>query len=330
MRKRPLPKRLMITSAILCCSSFATFSQAVSGAMAPNSPIVKTLIDSSSRAEVFAPGAASTPYDEWATSFTPDGNTVYVSQGGVFWTIVYSKKTGGQWGTPKVAPFSGRWNDTDPFISPDGNRLFFISNRPLVDTPQDKPQKDYHIWYVDHLSGDDWSAPHHLEAPINIEGVNNYAPSVSRSGTLCFCSRGRDGHEGMTSYAAAWRNGAYDKPVPLALLGKEDMQDPFIAPDESYLVFVSGNDLYISFRQGNDWSTAQKLPLQVNNGDSNSSPYVSRDGKTLYYSSGRIQGFYKRDRSHALDYDGLVKEMQNIFNGHSNILMIPIKIPADM
>jgi Tol biopolymer transport system component len=305
----------------ICLFPFTAFSQGDT----QKAPL-SNVIDSNAKATVFAEGVISTPYTEWATSFSPDGKTVYSSQGAVYWTIVSSTMTDGKWTKPKVAPFSGQWNDTDPFVSPDGKRLFFISNRPMDGASHSTPSKNYHIWYVDHLSGDEWSSPHHLEAPVNIEGGNCYAPSVSRSGTLYFCARDRDGHAGMSSYACTWLGTHYDTPKLLTLNGNNEIQDPFIAPDESYLVFVSGNDILISFHQGDSWSAVQNLGPEVNNGDGNSSPYVSADGKMLYYSSNRIRGFYKRNREHALDYDGLIKEMQSIYNSGTNILMIPINL----
>lgn len=287
------------------------------------------LIDSTAKPVPFAPGIASTPYDEWALTFTPDGNTFYSSQGGMYWTIVFSRKKDGKWSRPQVAPFSGQWNDTDPFITPDGKKLFYVSNRPPEGTPQDKPNKNFHLWYVDRLPDGQWSAPHHLGAPVNIEGVNNYGPSVSRNGTLCFCARERDGNKDMCGYAATWNGSSYDKPVRLVLNGNGPVQDPFISADERYIVFLSNNDLLVSWRQaGGGWSDGQNLGPIVNNGDGNSSPYVSADGRTLYYSSNRVKGMFSRDRSHALNYDQLVKEMDNIFNGRGNILMIPINLSA--
>jgi len=298
--------------------------------LTPLVSVAQNVIDTSSRPSVFAEGVISTPYPEWSTSFTPDGKTVYSSQGGVYWTIVCSKMTDGKWARPKVAPFSGAWNDTDPFISPDGKKLFFISNRPLPGAAPDKYSPNYHLWYVDHLSGDDWSVPHHLEEPVNLPGSSCYAPSVSRAGTLYFCARDREGHHGMASYAAVWLGSHYDQPKLVVIDSVSEIQDPFIAADESYLLFVSGNDIYISSRENQRWTAAQKLGPPVNNGDGNSSPYVSADGKTLYYSSGRIQGFYKRNKEHALDYEGLVKEMQSLYNSGSNILMIPIHLPGSL
>ena len=236
---------------------------------------------------VFAPGVISTG-DEFAPSFTPDGNTVYFTHGTP--EIYFSKLVNGKWTGPKVAAFSGRWKDMDPFISPDGKQLFFSSYRPLSGPPQDSMSTFAHIWYVDHISGDNWSAPHHLEAPVNLEGIDNYAPSVSRSGTLCFFSPRRDVNNKGKSYAAKWQGDHYDEPKVLSLNGANGVRDPYIAPDESYIIFVSGNDLYISYHKNDEWSAGQKLSSQVNNGDGNSSPCVSPDGNMLYYSANNAKG----------------------------------------
>ncbi|WP_183564859.1 PD40 domain-containing protein [Mucilaginibacter sp. SP1R1] len=285
-------------------------------------------IDSSAKAQVFAPDVVSSPYTEWATSFTPDGKTVYFSRGSIFWTIVFSKNTGDNWTEPQVASFSGKWNDTDPFISPDGKKLFFISNRPLANADQSKFNSQYHIWYVDQHTNGEWGSPQHVSNPVNIDSSSNYGVSVSNKGTLYWCSRDREGHKGMQSYYANWLGNHYDSPQLLTIKGVDEIQDPFIAPDERYLVFLSGNDIYISLRQENGWAMAQKLSAQVNNGDSNSSPCISPDGKTLYYSSSRIVGFYKRDRkNHTLNFSELQRENGSLFNGQPNILMIPIHLP---
>ncbi len=170
-------------------------------------------------------------------AFTPDGNTVYFSSGPP--EIYFSKLVNNKWAKPKLAVFSGRWKDMDPFISPDGGRLFFSSYRPLDGTPQSGPQKNAHIWYVDRLSGDNWSAPHHLEAPVNLTGIDNYAPSVSRSGMLCFFSPRRDINNKGKSYYTKWLGWSLRRTVKsvLSLNGFNGVRDPFISPDERYLIF---------------------------------------------------------------------------------------------
>jgi Tol biopolymer transport system component len=303
---------------ITWCTIFSSFGQS-SGK--------QNIIDTASKVTVFAPGIVSTPFEEAAATFTPDGNTVYFYQGTLYTTICFSKMINGKWTKPEVVPFSGQWSDWDPFLSPDGKKLFFVSNRPLEEgASQNKPKKNSHLWYADHLPEDKWSKPNPVNAPFNFDDVSNYAPSLSNSGTLCFFSPSRDKNK-RSSYYAKWLGDHYDVPKELSLNGDNEVSDPFIAPDESYIIFVSGNDIYISFRQGDNWAQGQKLEPQVNNGDPIWDPTVSPDGKMLYYTSARVKGFYKREPKAALNYDGLETEMQSIFNGRGNILMIPINLP---
>lgn len=315
--------KLNFTSAFIFAMSYC----APLMALCQVTPHYSSVIDTADRPQVFAPGIISTPYSEWATSFTPDGQTVYSSQGAIYWTIVFSKKQGGVWQKPNVAAFSGRFRDTDPFVTPDGKKIFFISSRPTPDMPQDKPQRVMHVWYADYLTGDNWGTPHPLDSTINLNGIGNYAPSVSAKGTLFYCSRRKE-LTGMQSFYATRQGDHYAAPKQLIIKGAAEIQDPFIAPDESYIIFLNGNDLYISFKKNGEWTEAQSLGPQVNNGDGNSSPCVSPDGKMLYYSSNRVQGFYKRDLTKpALSYDQLVQENNGLFNSNGNILMIPIHLP---
>jgi Tol biopolymer transport system component len=235
---------------------------------------------------VFIQEGVPVPNEESVPAFMPDGKTVYLADSV---TIRFSKLVNGKWTKPVNAQFSGQWHDWDPFISPDGKRLIFVSNRPAPDRPQDKPQKDSHLWYVEYIKGDNWTKPVHLDGPVNVMGTVAYAPSLSSLKTLCFCSRNRDGNKGMQGYSAKWLGDHYDKPKLLKLNGDKDVFDPFIAPDESYIIFASNNSLYISYRKGDGWEQGQKLSTIVNSG-SNGSPIVSPDGKTLYYSQDHAPG----------------------------------------
>jgi Tol biopolymer transport system component len=258
---------------LLCCATLSSFAQ--------------NIIDTDSKATVFTQEGMPTPTHESAPCFAPDGKTVYFA---INETIYFSKLVNGKWGKPAVAPFSTQWGNWDPSMSSDGKRLIFVSDRPLEGMPRDKPQKNDHLWYMDRLSGDNWSKATHLDAPVNLDGFSNYGPSISKSGTVYFCSKGRDGNQGMRGYYAKRLGNHYEKPKLLALNGNSDIYDPCIAPDESYIIFVSDNELYISYRNGDEWLAGQKLNPQVNNGNPNHDPYVSPDGKMLYYSQNHAQG----------------------------------------
>ena len=105
---------------------------------------------------VFAEGTISTADDEMDACFTPDGKTMYFTRnhmGQRLGVILEVHFDNGAWSAPEVASFSGRFTDYDPFIAPDGSKLFFASNRPT----QGSVKKDFDIWVVDRTpSGWGW------------------------------------------------------------------------------------------------------------------------------------------------------------------------------
>ena len=87
-----------------------------------------------SEPQFFGENVISTADDESHPAFTPGGKTLYFLKNDPafnHWTIVVSHEQNGKWSTPEVAPFSGQFSDADPFITLDGERLFFISTRPV-------------------------------------------------------------------------------------------------------------------------------------------------------------------------------------------------------
>jgi Tol biopolymer transport system component len=245
------------------------------------------VIDPKAKPSVFAPGVVSTKAGEFAPTFAPDAKTVYFTGDG--YKICFSNLIDAKWTKPEVAAFSGQWKDMDPFLSPDGKRLFFSSYRPSGESSQNIQQKFAHIWYVERTANGQWSAARHLEAPVNLQGINNYAPAVSKFGTIYFYSPNRDTLH-RTSYYCRWLGDHYDTPKIVPINGLGGVHDPYISADERFLIFASAGELYIDFRDGDHWSERRKLSSQINDGNKNSSPCVSPDGRTLYYSSNREDG----------------------------------------
>lgn len=248
------------------------------------SVLAQLIISSKAKSTIFAPGVISTAEGEFAPTFAPDGKTVYFTGGPNY--IYYSKLEQGKWAKPVLASFSGKWKDMDPFMSPDGKRIFFSSYRPYNGYAQ---LKFAHIWYVNRVGGEQWSEAHHIDSPVNLEGVNNYAPAVSKSGTLYFYSPNRD-IKNKSTYYSSWLGDHYADPLLAQVNGDGGVHDPYISHDERFLIFASGGDLYISFKRDGNWKERQKLDGQVNDGGKNSSPSLSPDGKILYYSSSHENG----------------------------------------
>jgi len=82
--------------------------------------------------------------------------------------IMKIKKVGEDWDTTEIASFSGQYTDLEPFLSPDGLKLFFASNRPV--SKDSTKVKDFDIWYVEREQiNSEWSNPINLGIPVNTE-----------------------------------------------------------------------------------------------------------------------------------------------------------------
>src|SRR5688500_8847236 len=97
----------------------------------PSQTAVVTVAPAPAAAEVFADGVISDAQEQWRITFTPDGRSAYFASSPEFFpiarkaTIYVSRLENGAWSAPVVAPFSGKHSDIDPFITPDGKRLYF-------------------------------------------------------------------------------------------------------------------------------------------------------------------------------------------------------------
>jgi len=241
------------------------------------------------KSTVFMQDSAGTPNGESTPTFAPDGKTVYIANNGI---ICIAKKVGTHWSKPMPISFTGKDKDWDPTLTPDGKGLLFVSNRTYV-ASDGSTKKGNHLWMSQQTAGGNWSEPRHLDSPVNEFGFVNYGPSISASGTICFCSQDRNGDKGMHAYLCRWAGDHYEKPQKLVLNGNEPTYDPYIAPDERYILFSSDSALYISYRNGQGWSPGEKLGPAVNEASKAGmlwGPSISRDGKTLYYNGGTVDG----------------------------------------
>ena len=82
------------------------------------------------------------------------------------------------------------------------------------------------------------------------------------------------------------------------VINNDDYRDgsPFVAPDESYLLFVGGrrpdalggDDIYISLRgRSGQWTAPVNLGEPINSGSHDMCPIVSPDGKYFFFHSQR-------------------------------------------
>ena len=281
--------------------------------------------------QLLAPGVISTGDDEWGFTMSPQGDALWFNKadrGYRVQVIMESVKDArGRWQAPRVAPFSGRYRDIDPALSPDGRYLVFASNRPLQ--AGGARLADFDLWRVDRLPAGGWSAPRHLGDAINGAGSETNS-SIAADGTLYFAVSGAQGQRDLMR-ARATRDGyAAPEPLPAPINSDADESNHWIAPDQSYLLFLSNrpggigeSDLYISFRDGDGWHAPRNLGAPVNRAGASGvfTPFVDAEGRHLYFAERRSALDPLPER--ALDAAGLESYLRGPGNGQGDIHVMP-------
>jgi Tol biopolymer transport system component len=280
---------------------------------------------------LLAPGVVSTGDIEFSPALTPDGKTLYFCKGSpgmkrAMW-IVVSRFENGRWTTPEIAPFSGRYNDIDPTISPDGKRLFFASTRPTEGTAA---KKDFDLWVMERTESG-WSEPKNLGRAVNSAGSES-TTSVTNDGTLYIGASGREGgsRAGRRLYRSRLVNGQYQAPeaLPAPIDAGEEDSNQYVSPDGRFMIFLSkrpGADagLYVSYAEGDAWSNPAPLDAKLNADYAPYTPLISPDGKTFYFTSQR--GAFDNPPFASMSYDAFVNAIRSPGNGLGDIYELPIE-----
>ncbi len=230
-------------------------------------------------------------------SFTPEADELYFSS----WrknpraVIMYMKIDNGKWTAPEIMEFSRDYMCWDLNLSPDGKKMVFSSKMPLEGTEE---TKDGNIWMIEKDGNGNWGKPQYLSSIVNTS-EDEVHPTIAENGNIYFFA-GYDGGIGSADiYCTEFVDGEYAKPVNVGkgANSRDSELDPFIAPDESYMIFHSRkpggygeNDLYITFRnEAGKWSDAVNMGENVNSEFTDYCGRVTSDGKYLIFSR-KVEG----------------------------------------
>jgi len=285
--------------------------------------------------EIFAPGIISTSYNERIACFTSDGKELYFMLiGPPVGVLLHMKEESGRWTKPQVVPFSGRYNGKYT-LSPNGKKIVFSSNRPLGG--KGKPLNDHYTWIIE-KKNDVWGEPKYLKIFEDEEKSYSGYPTIASSSNIYFFSNRKNGIGRADIYMSRFVNGTYLKPenVGNGVNTKYDEIDPYIAPDESYIIYsrrgdegFGGIDLFISFKkEDGSWTNGKNMGKDINSSATEYCPTVSPDGKYFFFTSNRSA--YKPFSETPLTYEEKIRILSGPGSGSEDIYWVDARIIEEL
>ena len=247
------------------------------------------------------PNINSPGKDEHVT-FTEDGKTMYFAsdrEGGMGnYDLYMSTFENGEWTKARLLPYpiNTERDDFDVFVTLDGKKMFFASNRHNED-----PYWNCDV-FVSEWDGEKWGEPKIYDETFVTPGEADWGACVTRDfKTFIFASGRPPSTKGNTQiFQSAWLGDKWSEPVvlpePVNSGGWE--ATPYITPDGKELYLNSGRgeegkrdvDIWkFEFVDGK-WTNAKLMDGPFYSEKHDYDPCISPDGEKFYFTSNRDGG----------------------------------------
>ena len=160
-----------------------------------------------------------------------------------------------------------------------------------------------------------------LPAPVN-NRPQQYFPSITADNLLIYTVRENQGRGDENLFFTKNEEGGWSQPLELSkkINSERNEGTASISADGNTLVYTACNapdgvgscDLYITYREGADWSTPRNLGKAVNTIHWESQPSLSQDGRELYFVSARPNGEGGQDIWKSTKQNGKWREAVNL------------------
>lgn len=242
--------------------------------------------------------------------------------------IAFMKKVKDKWSKPELVSFTGKYKDLEPFLSTDGLKLYFASNRSLTENGE---PKDFDIWFVERKNtASEWSAPVNIGSPVNT-AADEFYPTVARNNNLYYTSDSDKSMGKDDIFMSVWNGKKYENPIRLDenINSKGYEFNAYISPDENFLIYtiygspdgLGSGDLYISFKDA-DGRWKKSFNLSAFNSESmDYCPFYDASTQTLYFTSKRSLPTTKSFQN----IKAFETEIQQYQNGLSRIYKVSLK-----
>ncbi|WP_258100168.1 OmpA family protein [Marinoscillum pacificum] len=201
------------------------------------------------------------------------------------------------------ANVNSQYIEHSPIISPDGKRLYFSRRYHPDNVGGVDDVEDIWVSELDEATGE-WLPAKNLGAPLNTAGPNFISSITIVDGKETLILGNRYGKKGRmySGVSMTTRDGdTFKDPVAVEVTNDYNYSpkvDYFLGTTGNAMIISSerddsygGRDLYVSFKNGNEWSEPKNLGNDINTAADDFSPFLGMDGKTLYFTSSGYSGY---------------------------------------
>jgi len=231
--------------------------------------------------QIFAPGFISNR-DVVGCTFFPGGYEFYfcrfVSNSN---RIMVTKSKDSGWTQPVLAEFNKDFFGGPPYISPEGTLFIWRAVRPFPTNwpgviPKPGSREEVVYWHM-RKKEEGWTDPQPFLLPVP-DNSRLHGISATLDGTLYTC---------YSNVIVRIPNVDHEYLDPEIVIKGYPGAYPAVAPDENFLVFTKqGNprQLMVIFKKEDDsWTEPFSLEERINMQGMNGYPYISYDGKYLFF-----------------------------------------------
>lgn len=192
-------------------------------------------------------------------------------------------------------PVNSKYPDYAPVISSDASVMIFTSRREnSIGQNKDVDNMYYEDIFITKWEGSSWSPPKNMGSKINTRN-HDASNGLSPDGEKLFIYRFERGNGGDIYYCERKNNGAWSKPESMGRkINSRHKEASITISNDGQTAFFSsdrpggegGMDIYKSVKnKRGKWNRPENVGAAINSEYDEDSPFLSLDGKTLYFSS---------------------------------------------
>jgi len=208
-------------------------------------------------------------------------------------------------------PINSEGEEFNPRISPDGQTLYFTKTYSEENVGGKLAGQD--IWFSKRV-GVSWDTPENLKTLNNRD--DNAIVGINNDGNRLFLINNYSAYPkrylGLVSSEKVKGKKGWSRPkeLPVEVKTPEKLYGFYVSPNEDIIVIsmdgeesLGAEDLYVCLKEGDEWSKPIHLGNKINSTEYEFAPFLSKDRKTLYFSSTGFDGLGEADiyASHRLD-----------------------------